>query len=340
MAKAEILSMAKQLNPDLFSPSVLYALPGISMRINYDAHGNILGYIQRPFGTGYKVVDSNTNVNDDSIIPSTHYGGAYPAVQYSPDEVVHFPHEPVGDSIYGTSPIQTALLDIAALWYAKNYGGTFFQNSAIPAYLYIMENESPESKNYKNFITELKKHKQNPHKNMVITGNVRVERVSPQNKDLEFSTFMDKYLQRIVMAWGATARFSHLFTDKLETPANLESYYKKINETQSEIEEKLNNELFSQFDVEFYFNRIYKRDESREADIVTKLVGLTLTVNEAREYLGYKPLPGEEFNTLSNTPKRSTISEAEAADRRTDQNMENPSAPGRPKDGVKEQTEK
>lgn len=334
-SKRDIIHMAKQLNPDIFSPSVLYALSGMTMRINYDIHGTVQGYVQKPFSAGSKVVSTSTNVNDEDSIPAYGMRSIPMAVEYSPEEIIHFPFEPVGDSLYGMSPIQTALFDVASMWYAKNYEGSFFQNSAVPAFLFIMENESPESKNYRNFIAELKKFRNNPHKNMVLTGGVKVEKISSTNKELEFGTFMDKFLQRVLMGWGATARFSHLFTEKLETPANLESYYKKINNIQAEWEDKLNNELFSKFDVEFYFNRTYKRDESREADIATKLTGLVWTVNEAREYLGYKPLTESQYDMLTAPPRKDFVSSTQAADRRTDQNTEEETGPGKPKESRK-----
>jgi hypothetical protein len=202
-----------------------------------------------------------------------------------------------------------------------------------------MKNESPESTNYKNFIEQLKLHRRNPHRNMVITGEIDIKPVSPNNKDLEFGTFMDKYLQRILMAWGCTARFSHLFTGRLEMPANLESYYKLINSMQSDLEEQLNDELFSHFDVEFAFNRVYKRDESREADIVTKLVGRpVMTLDEGREYLGYKPLPSGEV-IAENVPwavqsANRSMNDVQAGDARTEQSTETPTGPYKPKKEV------
>ena len=299
MAKMEVVDMVKKVKPDLYSPQVLFPLPSRTMKINYDEHGRVRGYVQKPLS---QIINSTTNTNNESgLLPTPHNPGN--VVEYSPDEVIHFALDPVGDSIYGTSPLYTCLRDVAALFYAKNYGGTFFQNDATPSFIYLMKNDAPQSKNYKNFIEQLKKHKRNPHKSMVITGEVDVKAVSPSNKDLEFGTFMDKYLQRIFLGWGVTARFSHLFTGRLEMPANLESYYKLINSLQGDLEEQLNDELFEHFDAEFSFNRVYKRDESREADIVTKLVGRpVLTQNEGREYLGYKPRDDLDV-ILQETPK-------------------------------------
>jgi hypothetical protein len=79
-----------------------------------------------------------------------------------------------------------------------------------------------------------------------------------------------------------------------------EGYYKNINRIQLELEETLNNELFWRFgNVELHFPRIYKRDETREADIVNRLVGKPVwTVNEGREYLGKLPLEEDGVDEL------------------------------------------
>jgi hypothetical protein len=134
-----------------------------------------------------------------------------------------------------------------------------------------------------------------------------------------------------MLAYGATARFSHLFGVN-QTPASMESYYKQINSIQTEYEDTLNNELFEHFGVDFYFNRVYKRDETREADIVSKLINVAWTINEAREYLGFKPLPNPMFDEL--TPQqqdefvagkkkpKSKKEEVASADARTEQNAE------------------
>lgn len=332
MAKMEVVDLAKKIKPDLYSPTVLFPLPARTMKINYDEHGQIHGYVQSPIT---HTVTSTTNTNDTSVHPTQPTSGV--SVEYAPEEVIHFALDPVGDSIYGTSPLYTCLRDVAALFYAKNYGGVFFQNDATPSYIYLLKNETPNSANYKNFVEQLKRHKRNPHKSIVITGEVDVKAVSPNNKDLEFGMFMDKYLQRILMGWGVTARFSHLFTGRLELPANLESYYKLINSIQGDLEEQLNDELFEHFGVEFSFKRVYKRDESREADIVTKLVGRpVLTPTEGREYLGYKPLPESELlEVIQPTPKKERKDDVQSADARTDQNAETPTGPYRPKDEVK-----
>ena len=323
VTKTEILAKVLSAKPDIYSPRVLFPLMSRSMYIKYNIHGKVTGYVQRVKNTN---VAFATGSNPNPDVPSSYTYGEMSAsgeVEFLPEEVIHFPYEPVGDQIYGNSPLQTAIFDVLSLWYAKTYGGLFFQNDATPSFIFSLPDDSPDSQNYKKFVEVLKQHKQNPHRHMVTTGEVKIEKVASLGKDLEFSNFIDKFTQKVMMAYGATARFAHLFGNS-QTPITLESYYKTINSIQTEYEDTLNTELFDHFNVDFYFNRVYKRDETREADIAVKLTNLVWTVNEAREYLGFKPIKNPMFDEL--TPKeqdefeRTKKEEVASADRRTEQN--------------------
>jgi HK97 family phage portal protein len=334
LAKQEVLSRVLTMKPDIYSPKVLYPLMSRGMYIKYDVHGRIIGYVQRPKNTSTAFATSD-NPNPDN--PNTYTFGQLGSkweVEFLPEEVIHFPYEPVGDQVYGNSPIQTAIYDVLSLWYAKTYGGLFFQNDATPSYIFNLPEDSPDSQNYKKFVEVLKEHRQNPHRNMVITGNVGINKVASLSKDLEFSNFIDKFTQKVMLAFGATARFQHLFSKGAASPVSMESYYKQVNSIQTEYEDTYNNELFDQFGVEFYFNRVYKRDETREADIAVKLTNLTWTVNEAREFLGFKPLedkifdelPAQRQDALTEERERKKKEEVASADARTAQNAENPTS--------------
>ena len=352
LEKMQFMALVKANAPDLYATQVLLPLMSRSIRIDYDKHGAVLAYIQRvknwntgqAFATAAQGNPDNPDTYAYGTMGTTPYG-----IRFAPEEVIHFAFQPVGDQIYGTSPFAASIYDIAALWYAKNYGGMFFENDATPDFIYMLKNESPQSDNYKNFVEQLKKFKLNPHKSMVITGEVDLERVNPLAKDLEFATFIEKYTQRILMPWGLTARFSHL-TGKLEVAQNLEGYYKMINSIQTDWEEKMNAELFESFDVEFTFKKVYKRDESREADIVSKVTNLCISPNEAREYLGYKrvhegdPEYTPEMDEVisqqpaqmvpldeNGKPKAKPLSEIASADNRSNQNSEHRTGPGKMK---------
>jgi len=329
ICKTNIMNRVMSMKPDIYSPKVLFPLMSRGMYINYDVHGRILGYIQKPKG-GLSAFATTNDPDDDK--PETYtYGslGADGSVKFLPQEVIHYAYEPIGDQIYGTSPLQTAIYDVISLWYAKTYGGLFFQNDATPSFIFNLPDDSPDSENYKKFCEEIKKHRQNPHRHMVTTGNLGINKVAAMGKDLEFSNFIDKFTQRLMLAYGTTARFNHLFGGKADTPATLEGYFKGINNIQTELEDLYNNELFDHFNVEFYFKRVYKRDETREADIAVKLTNLVWTINESREYLGFKPIANPMFDELPARQQdefeaqRGRMEEVASADARTRQNATN-----------------
>jgi len=126
-------------------------------------------------------------------------------------------------------------------------------------------------------------------------------------KDLEFATLIDKFTQRLMMAWNMPpSRLSEVSSKSTTSKEALAGYYKNINRIQQEIEETLNSELWSQFgDVEMVFNKVYKRDESVEADIISKTVGKPIwTQNEGREYMGLKALPDAKYDEIEDNFKQ------------------------------------
>lgn len=332
------MCMAKAANPDLYSTKVLFPIKSRSVRIDYTMTGEVVSYVQQTRFSSTSVI-SNGDIN--TVSPYSTAGATPGMIRFKPEEVIHFAYEPVGDDVYGTSWLLPAIWDITSMWYAKNYGGKFFENDATPSRLWNLPDEVPGSDNYNNFCTELQKHKRSPNRNLVTTGNLTSEPITTANKDLAFGDFIDRYMKHILMSGGMSSKYFHLFGGKGENNEMREPYFKKINVIQGELEETLNAELFEDFDVEFEFEHVYKRDESREADIVNKLVGRpVMTINEGRTYLGYDPTdnpadneiaevlaPSNGGNNATKTPK----SENQTADARRSQSAENPSSQGRPK---------
>ena len=120
--KVEFISMAKQAKPDLYSPQVLFPLMARSIKIQYDKHGQVTGYAQFPKTQSAFATTNDPNPDDPQTYTTGTMGanGGLPKITFSPEEVIHFAYEPIGDQIYGTSPFQSAIYDIVALWYAKN----------------------------------------------------------------------------------------------------------------------------------------------------------------------------------------------------------------------------
>jgi HK97 family phage portal protein len=264
----EIITKLKLRSPDLLYPREVFPLKASTIYPVYDEHGRVEKYVQKVNGNSKKV-------------------------SFLPNEVIHFSLNNIGNDVFGSSPFASCLNDVATLWYAKDYAGTFFQNDASPDKMYILKNTAPNSAEFETFKRSIEafKHSKNKHKSMVMTGEVEIQNVNDFNKDLEFSNLLDKFTQRLRMAWNMPGSRMDESKSSSSNKAAEAGYYKNINRMQSEIEETLNNELWARFgDVEMVFKKAYKRDESIEADIVAKLVGKpVLSINEGREYLGYKP---------------------------------------------------
>ena len=278
LEKSDLISKLKVRSPDLFYPREVFPLKASTIYPDYDEHGRIKQYIQKVNGNSKKI-------------------------SFVPDEVIHFSLNNIGNEVFGTSPFSSCLNDVATLWYAKDYAGMFFQNDGTPDKIFVLEETAPNSPEFEKFKASIEKFKQakNKHKSMVMTGKVDIQDLNKFDKDLEFSALIDKFTQRIMMAWNMpVARLSELTAKSSTSREAVAGYYKNINRMQAEIEEVLNSELWSRFgDVEMVFKKAYKRDESVEADIVTKIVGKpVLTQNEGREYLGYKPLPQEGMDEV------------------------------------------
>ena len=279
LEKESLLEKLKVRNPDMFYPREIFPLKASTITIDYDVHGRIQQYIQK--------VDGNAT-----------------EVSFDPSEVVHFSLNNLGNDVYGNTPFVSSLHAVATLWYAQDYAGMFFQNDGTPDKMYVLEDTAPGSPEYESFrkqIEQFKKSK-NKHKSMVMTGKVDVTDLNKFDKDLEFSKLIDKFTQRLMMAWNMPpSRLSEISSSNSTSKEALAGYYKNVNRMQKEIEETLNSELWAHFgEVEMVFNKVYKRDESVEADIVVKAVGKPIwTQNEGRIYMGLKPLPDPKYDEIN-----------------------------------------
>jgi HK97 family phage portal protein len=273
-----VINKLKIRSPETFYPREVFPLKSSTIRADFDEHGVIKQYIQKVKG----------NVKE---------------VSFSPSEVVHFSLNNIGNDVYGSSPFNSCLNDVATLWYAKDYAGTFFQNDGTPDRMFILKDTAPGSEEFEKFKKTISKFRdaKNKHKSLVMTGEVEVKDINGFNKDLEFANLIDKFTQRLMMAWNMpVSRLSDVGGKSTSNRDAVAGYYKNINRIQMEIEETFNSELWSRFgDVEMVFKKAYKRDESVEADIVAKLVGKpVLTQNEGREYLGHKAINDKEYDVI------------------------------------------
>ncbi len=265
----KVLELVKQ-NLKADKPKDLQILKASTVKINYDETGTIKSYEQK--------VNTATRV-------------------YDVKDVIHLKILSIGGQPYGFTPLEPLLSDIAVLLFAKNYAGKYFENDGMPTFMMNMPKESPTGANYKNLKKELKelKKKTQKYRTLLTTGEINVDMISKFNKDLEYSKLIDHWTRIILMGLGLPSRRVHyagIAKDEEAKAAGKDDtgYQKKISFTQKAIEEVFNLELWNLFDVEMKFNRSYKIDEMREAEITRILseVG-AITIEEARERIGMEP---------------------------------------------------
>jgi HK97 family phage portal protein len=267
VTKEAVYELLKQ---DLKQPKDLQLLKASTVSINYDETGKILSYEQKVGGNIVRV--------------------------FSPNDVIHISLFNIGGAPYGFTPIETALSDVATLIFAKEFAGKYFENDGIPYFIFHMPDATPDDRNYSNLVKELKELKKdaNKYRSMVVTGNVTSEQVNKFNKDMEFAKLIQHFTQIILMIMGVPAHRVNLTIDVRQVGGAVnrayEGYYKKLSFMQQIIENSFNAELWNLFNVEMRFNKVYKIDEMREAQVVQILTQAGLvTVEEAREMMGLEP---------------------------------------------------
>jgi len=265
--KQTVYELIKQ---EVTIPKDLQLLKASTVSINFDQTGKVLGYEQRVGGKVARV--------------------------YKPEDVIHLSLFNIGGEPYGFTPLETALSDVATLIFAKEFAGNYFENDGIPYFIFHMPNATPDDRNYKNLVTELKelKKKANKYRSMVVTGEVTSEQVNKFNKDMEFSKLIMHFTQVILMTMGVPSHRVNLTMETKQVGGSVnrayEGYYKKLAFMHQVIESTLNSELWNDFKVEIKFNKVYKIDEMRESQIVQILTQAQLiTVEEAREMMGLEP---------------------------------------------------
>ena len=274
IAKENNLDFGKRseiLLQDMTKPKDLQIIKSSTVNIQFDETGNVQNYIQKV--------------------------GSSPARVFKEEDVIHISLANIGGEPYGFTGLEPLLSDVATLIFAKNYAGKFFENDGTPNFLFMMPEDNPDSRNVQALKTELRelKKKDQKFRNIVVTGKVDVKQLMKFDKDMEYSKLIQHFTQIILIGMGVpTHRINYTITDSQsgsQINRAYEGYYKKISFYQRLIENQLNRDLFIPFfKVELKFNRAYKIDEMREAQIAQILAQIgAVTIEEIRDRIGMDP---------------------------------------------------
>ncbi len=105
------------------TPNELWVLETTEMRIIYDEHGKVLGYVQRPFNM--------SGMTDEQVLKEELKdmgGGKTQGIFFDADEVIHFRMKWIGSQVYSYNPNESIGTVASAKLYANNYLMNIFMN--------------------------------------------------------------------------------------------------------------------------------------------------------------------------------------------------------------------
>lgn len=110
-------------------PNELYPLETTEMRIRYDEHGEVNGYVQRQFNTD-SLTEEQTITKENELIPKKDGGDGIRTygVFFEADEVIHFRMKWIGSQVYSYNPNEPIIQTASTKLYANNYLMQIFLN--------------------------------------------------------------------------------------------------------------------------------------------------------------------------------------------------------------------
>ena len=136
------------------------------MIIDHDQH-DVLGYIQR-------------------------IGGS--EEEYNVREIVHIPLLRVDGKVDGFSPVESLVSELILIWAVKENMLAYFRNGGSPSKAFILPTEIANTPNHEWLTQELQDQGvlENRHGNLILTGDVKIEDLEPNVKDMDY-TNLAKY---------------------------------------------------------------------------------------------------------------------------------------------------
>jgi HK97 family phage portal protein len=268
-------------------PKELWNLDATSMRVKYDIHGYIEGYVQRQ---GASIVNFN------------------------PDEVIHFRLNSKGSTQYGMSPIETIIATVDTDLKAQIYTRKYFENFGSPKGLFKMKNATPEQvRRNRLYLATQVAGIDNAHRNLMLEGDVEYQTLSSEFKDTE-SLKVRKFLRdEIIAVFGVPPSKISVIesgnigggTGKSQDKTFMEeTIYPLQNKISAKINHQLIKTLFGIEDWKFQFVREDEEDMLQKAKVHDYyLRDGVLSVNEVRAELGYESIEGADDEATQDDPE-------------------------------------
>jgi HK97 family phage portal protein len=244
----------------------------------------------------YHLPASKVSIHGDSRTFIEKY--RYNDIDYSPDEIIHVKENSFYSIYRGVSRLKPALRTMQLMSSMRQFQDTFFKNGAVPGL--VLKSPNTLSEKIKERMIQSWALRYNPNtggrRPLILDGGIEIDSYSNVNfKELDFQDAIDKNEKIILKAVGVPPILLDSGNNANIRP-NMRLYYL---ETVVPIVRKLNHALTKYFGFnisEDVSDIAALQPELRDAaGYYTALVnGGIITINEARERLGYDLMDGQD----------------------------------------------
>ncbi len=247
-------------------PTELHILETTEMKIQYDKHGTVLGYLQ---------------VTKDNL-----------KIPFTPEEVIHFKFKTIGSRVYSYTPFKPIMRDYTTKKYASNYLSKIFSNFP-PRLMYVLKTANKEQT--KAFIENLKRAKNSPHKDLVGWGEIKTE----QTGVFDFSQGLVEILNHLRTEVLMVTKVPPIWigipdnSNRSNSEAQIRSFETRIRSIQKKISSEINKNLlpnlgFNRKSVQFKFNPFSLLEEETIMGIAEKMKTIGVDDDSILEYITMK----------------------------------------------------
>ncbi len=248
-------------------PDELFCLETTEMKIMYDEHGTILGYVQTPVGSTKKIY-------------------------FKPDEVVHFKLKEIGSRVYSYTPFKSIMREYSTKKYASNYLSRIFVNFP-PRLLYVLKTASKDQT--KAFIQNLKQAKAQPHKDLVGWGEIEVKETGVFDFSKGLTDILNYLRTELLMITKVPPIWVGIPDDsnRSNSEAQIRSFETRIRAIQKKIESSVNRQLIPALGlskIKLRFNPFSLMEEKSIIEIAEKMRTIGIDGDSVLSYIRGKGL--------------------------------------------------
>ncbi len=232
-------------------------------------------------------------------------------IPYAVDQILHIKTPNPENPIRGKSTVAAAAIAIDTTNLAQEFLKNFFANGAIVNFA-LSTDQRLSDDDIRRMSKQLKQQyggPKNAFKALILGGGLKVEPVQHTNKEMAILELEVAMRDKIMAMFKNTKTALGIVEDvnRANAEASLASWKQSvIKPKMMRIMDALNEYLVPDYGNNLVLTFKDPVPEDREGKIseATALVGKVIAVNEARELLGYAPIPDKAFDTLISEQER------------------------------------